>query len=86
MTVALPALVGIALLSGGGFLLNEWTHGALSEATGLGHHHALDVGEYHCASHDDANHGADHMAHMHSRDDMPHDNCPGGAGMHMGGA
>ena len=78
-----PLILALAL--GSGFLANEWSHGGLSEATGAGHHHLLDYGGYHCASHDDSEQGQMHMAHMHQANaSMPHDGCPGGTGMHGG--
>lgn len=78
---AIPLTIALAL--GSGFLANEWSHGALSESVGAGHHHALDFGGYHCAAHDDEEQGAMHMAHMHEAGaSMPHDGCPGGPGMH----
>ena len=49
--VALP--LALALLAGGGFIVNEWSHGGLSEAAGLGHHHLADDDAWHCA-HGDA--------------------------------
>jgi hypothetical protein len=84
MAALLPVTVGLSLPFGGGFLLNEWTHGAVSEAAGLGHHHAFDVGGYHCASHDDPAHAAMHRSHMHGEAPAPHDDCPGGSAMHGG--
>lgn len=77
--LALP--VALAALFGTGFLANEWSHGAMSEAVGLGHHHVLDYGGYHCAGHGDAEHGAHHAAHMHGNASRPHQGC---AGMHAG--
>lgn len=80
--LAVPLLVtGVAA---GAFLMNEWSHGGVSEAMGLGHRHMLDYGGYHCAAHDDPELGAMHMAHMHGNAAMPHASCPGSAGMHSG--
>ena len=53
MAADLAVPVAIALALGGAFLANEWSHGGLAEATGLGHRHMLDHGGYHCADHDD---------------------------------
>lgn len=72
-------------LAGTGFLANEWSHGGLSEAMGMGHHHMLDFAGMHCAAHGDPALGAAHMAHMHGNASMPHDGCPGGPGMHRQG-
>lgn len=81
----LVPLVLTTLLGATG-LANEWSHGAVSEAIGFGHHHLLDTGGYHCVSHADANQAARHQAHMHANatngSDHPHANCPGGASMH----
>lgn len=75
--------LGIALTMGGGFLANEWSHGGLSEALGMGHRHALDFGGYHCAPHDDSERGRMHVEHMHQEGSpMPHDECAGGSAMH----
>lgn len=38
----------LALLAGGGFVLNEWSHGAMSETMGLEHRHLSDDGGWHC--------------------------------------
>lgn len=40
----------VASVAGGGFIVNEWSHGGLSEAMGMGHHHMLDYGRQHCAA------------------------------------
>lgn len=79
-----PILVplAIAMAFGGMFVANEWSHGAMSEIMGVGHHHALDYGGYHCAGHNDTLHGQHHQAHMHGNQSMPHGGCPGGVGMH----
>lgn len=45
--VAIP--LTLALIAGSGFVLNEWSHGALSEMAGLGHHHLADDAAWHCA-------------------------------------
>lgn len=82
-SVGIPLVLALAL--GSGFLANEWSHGGLSEAMGMGHNHMLDFGDYHCADHNDPQQGAMHMAHMHQADaPMPHDGCPGGSDMHNG--
>ena len=83
MTLALAAAVPVVLATafGGAFMVNEWSHGGLSEAVGLGHHHMLDYSGVHCAAH-----GGDqamaHAAHMHGAAPVAHDACPGGAAMH----
>lgn len=62
--VALGGLVlplAVAATFGGGFLMNEWSHGGMAEAMGLGHHHMLDYGGVHCLPPDD---GARLAAHM----------------------
>lgn len=94
MAVLVPlALTGML---GTAFAANEWTHGGMSEAMGLGHRHMMDYGAYHCVDHADAMHAAMHLQHMHGnvtmRDaqgnmmfgnaTMPHMACAGGAGMH----
>ena len=71
-------VAGLAAL---GTIGNEASHGGLSEAMGLGHHHLADYGGYHCASHDGP-HADDHLRHMHGDHPMRHDDCPGGSGMH----
>ena len=71
LALALP--VAIACAAGAGFAVNEWSHGALAEAAGLGHHHALDAGGLHCTGGGRA--GA-HLAHMHANA-TGHDGCPG---------
>lgn len=79
LLLAIPIVTTIAF--GGGFVANEWSHGALSEAMGLGHHHMLDYGQHHCIPHDDPNHGPAHREHMHDPDEpRPHDECPGHEG------
>lgn len=80
-----PLLVplGLAGLMTAGFAVNEWSHGGMAQTMGLGHHHMTDYGGYHCAMHDDADHAAHHLAHMHGNNTtMPHDGCPGGPAMH----
>lgn len=88
MHASLAAPLVLAALLGAATVSNEWSHGAMSEAMGFGHHHLLDAGGYHCVSHDDAALGAAHVAHMHGNASAgavhPHMNCPGGAGMHGG--
>jgi hypothetical protein len=75
--------LGLAGLFTAGFAMNEWSHGGMTEMMGLGHHHMSDVGGYHCAMHDDAEHVTHHMSHMHGNNrTAPHDACPGGGTMH----
>lgn len=81
--IAIPT--ALTLLFGGSFVVNEWSHGGMSESLGLGHHHAFDYGGYHCAAHNDTRYGQDHADHMHVNGSViPHSGCEGGAGMHQG--
>jgi hypothetical protein len=61
-----PAIVMIPLIismvAGGGFIVNEWSHGGLSEGMGMGHHHLLDHGRGHCLD-ENMTHEAGLMAH-----------------------
>ncbi|MGQ0536630.1 MAG: hypothetical protein ACT4PT_11220 [Methanobacteriota archaeon] len=85
MDASLLVPLALAGLAGAGFVVNEWSHGAMAESGGLGHRHLLDHGGYHCATHDGAR-GTEHVAHMHGNTTaVPHEACPGGAAMHGGG-
>lgn len=75
-TGAALAVAGLLALL---FVVNELGHGAVAETVGLGHHHMLDYGGYHCAGHDTPD-GARHMQHMHGN--HTHAPCPGN---HMAG-
>jgi hypothetical protein len=46
----------LTLVAGGGFAVNEWSHGGLSESLGLGHHHMLDYHDASCRKHGDMGH------------------------------
>ncbi len=81
LALAVPA--ALAVLFGAGFAANEVSHGAMSETMGLGHRHMMDMTGYHCVDHDASSMSHDHMQHMHGNNStMPHENCPGGSGMH----
>lgn len=94
--LALAVPLGLVAVLGTAFAANEWTHGAMAEAAGVGHRHMLDYGGYHCVDHADAPHADHHRAHMHGNATladaqgramfgnatMPHGACPGGPGMH----
>ena len=84
MNASLLIPLVVAGLSGGGFVVNEWSHGEMAEAMGLGHHHMLDYDGVHCAAHNNATQGQMHAAHMHGNSSVPHDGCAGGAAMHGG--
>lgn len=58
------AVVAAAILATG-FAANEMSHGAVAETMGVGHHHMLDYGGYHCAGVEDAEHWDHHVEHMH---------------------
>lgn len=78
------AIIGALIVSASaasGMTMNEATHGGVSELVGLGHHHAADFGQYHCASHTGTL-GPQHVQHMHNQTSIPHDGCPGGSSMH----
>ena len=78
---ALPLL--IASTFGGGFLVNEWSHGALSETVGLGHHHMLDYGGYHCSAYNATAYGDHHMMGRPPQDlEGQASGCAGYGGMH----
>ncbi|HLE97782.1 MAG TPA: hypothetical protein VI997_10465 [Candidatus Thermoplasmatota archaeon] len=47
MTMPLAVPIALTVLFGSGFLVNEWSHGALSEAMGLGHHHMTVIDRCH---------------------------------------
>lgn len=81
LTAGLAIPVVLATAFGGAFMVNEWSHGAMAEAAGMGHRHMLDYAGVHCAAHDGAQAGA-HAAHMHGNATMPHGQCAGGAAMH----
>ena len=49
MGLAIP--LGIALLTGSGFILNEWSEGALAQTMGMGHHH-MSAPHVHCGAMD----------------------------------
>jgi len=42
--------LAVTAVAGAGFALNEWTHGAVSEAAGWGHRHLLDDAPWHCGA------------------------------------
>jgi len=68
VAIALPVLLSMAF--GGAFVVNEWSHGGVSEAMGLGHHHMLDYAQMHCS------HAAMHMDANATYLD-PHSRCAG---------
>jgi hypothetical protein len=75
--------LALALAMGTGFVANEWSHGGLSDAFGMGHRHLLDFGGYHCAAHDDPERGPMHASHMHGNGlPVEHAGCRGGSQMH----
>lgn len=96
--LALAVPLGLAAVLGTAFAANEWTHGDVAGAMGLGHRHMLDYGGYHCVDHADVQHADHHRAHLHGNvtmadaqgaamfgtATMPHGSCPGGAAMHDG--
>lgn len=43
--LALAVPLAVACVATGLFLVNEWSHGAVAEAAGLGHHHLLAEGD-----------------------------------------
>lgn len=67
MGLAIP--LGIALLTGSGFILNEWSEGALAQTMGVGHHH-MSTPHAHCGATDEfhGNHGST-RAGMHAPQD-----------------
>lgn len=75
LTLALLLPLAVTGMAGGGFLLNEWTHGAMAEAMGLGHHHVLDADAAHCGGHGAMASGV-MAAHAHGASDQP--GCSGG--------
>lgn len=81
-TVGIP--LAMTAVFGGAFFTNEWSHGAMAESIGVGHHHMFDFGGLHCVSHTDEVRGDAHLEHMHGSSPMPHAHCPGGSGMHEG--
>jgi hypothetical protein len=77
MSVLVWLPLGIALVMGGSFVVNEWSHGGLSETMGMGHHHMLDYGRQHCT---DASGHVVHMTDMpahHVHADAPRSESPG---------
>ncbi|HEX9817157.1 MAG TPA: hypothetical protein VGB18_09270, partial [Candidatus Thermoplasmatota archaeon] len=48
----------VTLVAGGGFVVNEWSHGGLSESMGMGHHHMLDYDDPSCEKHGPTGHGS----------------------------
>lgn len=66
--MANPILLPIVLmaLTGGTFLLNEWTHGGVSEAMGMGTHHLTPDRAWDCP-HDLNQTPCDEMPHEHGR-------------------
>lgn len=60
-------VIGASVLLLAGFGANEMTHGGVAGTMGLGHHHMLDYGGYHCADHHDDAVAGDHFEHMHSQ-------------------
>lgn len=50
MDLAFTLPIAVACIAGAGFAVNEWSHGAMAEAVGLGHHHALDHPGGHCVA------------------------------------
>lgn len=74
MPLAIP--LSIALLTGSGFILNEWSEGALAQTMGLGHHH-MSAPHTSCAAMDEL-HG-DH-ATMHGNMHETQDRCASSPG------
>lgn len=63
VSVVLP--LAVALVVGASAVANEWSHGAVAEAAGFGHHHMLDAGDDHAcgAHHANGTHAPDPCAH-----------------------
>lgn len=71
-SLALVILLTLATAFGGAFAMNEWSHGGVSEAFGLGHHHLLDWGGAPCGHHD-KEHDAGHHADAHANGSAHHE-------------
>ena len=75
--VSIPLIAAIAAgVMMTGFAANEMSHGGFAESMGMGHHHMMDYGGYHCTGPEDTENWQDHVNHMHGKGAGEH--CRGG--------